>query len=272
MDTDTLPRSLMVIEPDNLNALDILTNENGMADIDTITINLSPLQKANYIRDLIRNMLNLQTSVSQAIMGLLWRVHSNSLWQAACDENGLQRYIDFRQWVREELPGYDEERSDLWDCVRICESVLPFALQNVIQTKDGITVTPTYLIEEVGIAKLKTRRGNFEDENLTREQKVQIMSDMTRLSVRKLNALYSKSRHSNKVVTGFLNTNPEGTADLILPGLSVTQVEFIRAALGNKLDEQLVHLDSQERKLLRRLRGEEDCGGEISVEIETLSA
>ena len=259
---DTLPQNALMVVG-NWNSMQQTLDESGEVDIRTFIEGLPPSEKAIFIRDRIRNMIDLQTTVSQNILFLLWEVFRNSLWMAAYYDNGTQKYDTFQEWVLGELPGYDEERSDLWDCVRIVESVLPFVLltmQTPLITAKGDKITPDYLIDEVGIAKLKIARavyGNV-DKDVPVEKKIEVLMDMTNpnpkiSSVRALKRKYSTSRYAKKNFVGLLNINA-GTADLLIPDLDPTQVEFIRAALGDKLTERLVHLDSEGRALLKKLQ------------------
>jgi len=178
-------------------------------------------------------------------------------------ENG-EHYKDLREWVDNEVWATFHKRNAttelapplMQDVVRVVERVFPYAMTSSVRDANGTPITPEYLINEVGFGKLKIVSSQFIDtdnnEHLTAAQKAEkrdkLLLDLTQKSARELRKEYSTPRIP--IINYALNIAPTGASDIIMTGLSPTQVELIRTSLGRMVQEHAIHISEADREAL----------------------
>lgn len=231
---------------------------NSVSDLDLTLRQMSLPEQAVFVRDGMRSNLSIVALISEALMVYIWKVIKDGLWAVPIsygDDGKPVRYSNHREWIDNEVGAtFNKRKSKLkpapalmQDVVRVAERIFPYVMTNSVRTKDGEPITPEYLIHDVGFGGLKVVSNHFKDNKQTPERD-QIIFDLATQPVSYLRETYSKPRIP--VINYALNIAPTGASDIIMTGLSPTQVELIRSSLGRMVREHAIHISEADRYAL----------------------
>jgi hypothetical protein len=212
-------------------------------------------ERAWLLRDALRDLGALNTTMGQALLQLLWQVYKDGLWAVAIDD---VQYENFRDWVNAEIePYFGGSNSNgsalLWDMVRVVESTLVYLLAAPVRVEvEGTTtvVTPELLISQPEmVKKLKGTRGHFigpDTDKKHRAQRVEIIQDILSKPFSQIQQRWSKKR--KPVITlpyQMVNGPSHNTIEVDLEGgevalvfkLGAEQYELLLSLLGDAAKE-----------------------------------